>query len=615
MPRARVAEAVRPPCPQGHTGAIWLSGTYARTGDAHRTLYACRPTDAAITPHRFAAPLPARRAGAPGAETDALTRRGDGARTGSNFTYSIDAIANLLASVGEGVSVHQASRSLRLEAGRVVQVAFGLREESRARALGLRYVDRFAPTIERALAPTEWPPIVTLDALPFRERTRDRESGVVTGSSPYLVLLAASGKTSPDAARARLWQIKVAGAGDTAAWEQFLRSLPGKPRWVVADADPAIAKAVKRVWDLDIYPCEHHTAANLADAAERSGVVAVNEPLIETVRHALRGPREWAAYVRTVPEKSPLTTAVRRVDPLLARAFARRSKVGRGYPRSTGALESELANVRKLFEGRTQVFGNRRRLDLILSLMRLRALGQADRSRYARIIATALSDPSFERGAGAWEAGADPKDHPSLRVLAGIDKSRSKKSVREVFRDGQRASVERKTARRNTERAARGLPPLALGERTGGGAINSIPVAGLGLGDFPEITREWDERRNGVEARWISAGSSRKAHWVCAIDPNHRWEASVSDRTKRGTGCPRCARLKKAGPDTLAKVAPKLVRAWVIAENGGLLADEIGANSKRMATWRCSARKGHPRYQRTVRAQVAGGRGCPRCAA
>ena len=77
MPRARVAEAVRPPCPQGHTGAIWLSGAYARTGDAHRTLYACRPTDAAITPHRFAAPLPARRAGAPGAETDALTRRGD----------------------------------------------------------------------------------------------------------------------------------------------------------------------------------------------------------------------------------------------------------------------------------------------------------------------------------------------------------------------------------------------------------------------------------------------------------------------------------------------------------------------------------------------------------
>ena len=157
--------------------------------------------------------------------------------------------------------------------------------------------------------------------------------------------------------------------------------------------------AVKRVWGLDIYPCEHHTAANLAEAAELSGVTAVDEPLIETARRALRGPREWAAYVRTVPEKSPLGTKVRRMEPVLARAFTRRTKIGRGYPRSTGALESELANVRKLFEGRTQVFGNRRRLDLILSLMRLRALGQADRARYARIIANELADPSFARGA------------------------------------------------------------------------------------------------------------------------------------------------------------------------------------------------------------------------
>lgn len=608
MPRARVAEAVRPPCPRGHKGAIWLSGTYARTGDGHRTLYECRPKDAAISPHRFAAPLPARRAG-----DDALTRRGDGARTGSNFTYSIEAIANLLASVGEGVSVHQASRSLRLEAGRVVQVAYGLREESRARALGLRYVDRFAPTIERALAPTEWPPIVTLDALPFRERTRDRESRVVTGSSPYLVLLAASGKTAPDAAGARLWQIKVAGAGDTAAWEEFLRSLPGTPRWVVADADGAIAKAVKRVWGLDIYPCEHHTAANLAEAAELSGVAAVDEPLIETARRALRGPREWAAYVRTVPEKSPLGTKVRRMEPVLARAFARRTTIGRGYPRSTGALESELANVRKLFEGRTQVFGNRRRLDLILSLMRLRALGQADRARYARIIANELADPSFARGADAWEAGADPKDQPSLRLLAGIDKARSTSSKREVFRDGQHASVTRKTAARNAERATRGLPPLALGRRKNGSATTSVPVAGRGLGDFPEIAREWDEQRNGVEARWSAAGSSRKAHWICAVDPAHRWEATVSDRTKRGTGCPRCARLKKAGPDTLAKIAPKLVREWDAEANGGLLADEIGAGSGRMATWRCMARKGHPTYRASVRARVAGRRRCPLC--
>lgn len=615
MPRARVAEAVRPPCPRGHKGTIWLSGTYGRTGDAHRTLYECRPTEAAIVPHRFAAPLPARRAGAPGAAADALSRRGDGARTGSNFTYSIDSIANLLASVGEGVSVHQASRSLRLEAGRVMQVAFGLREESRARALGLRYVDRFAPAIERALAPTEWPPIVTLDALPFRERTRDRKSRVVTGSSPYLVLLAASGKTSPDAAGARLWQIKVAGAGDTAAWEEFLRSLPGAPRWVVADADPAIAKAVKRVWGLDIYPCEHHAAANLADAAQRSGISPAGEPLIETARRAMRGPREWEAYVRTAPEKSALATMVRRVDPLLARAFARRTKIGRGYPRSTGALESELANVRKLFAGRTQVFGNRRRLDLILSLMRLRALGQADRARYARIIATELSDPSFARGTKAWQVGADPKDQPSLRVLAGIDKARSKRSEREVFRDGQRASVVRKTADRNAERAARGLPPLQLGRRRGSGAANSVPVAGRGLNAFPEIAHEWDEHRNGVEARWISAGSDRRAHWICATDPTHRWEAAVVGRTKRGTGCPRCARLRKAGPDTLARVAPTVARTWDVKANGGLLPDEVGANSQRVATWRCTARKGHPRYQAPVRARVAGRRRCPRCAA
>ena len=68
----------------------------------------------------------------------------------------------------------------------------------------------------------------------------------------------------------RVWRLEAypaerkGGSGVTsavgpAAWEEFLRSLPGRPRRVVIDRAAAIRQAVEAVWPgIEIWYCEWH---------------------------------------------------------------------------------------------------------------------------------------------------------------------------------------------------------------------------------------------------------------------------------------------------------------------------------------------------------------------
>jgi len=59
---------------------------------------------------------------------------------------------------------------------------------------------------------------------------------------------------------------------------------------------------------------------------------------------------------------------------------------------------------------------------------------------------------------------------------------------------------------------------------------------------FPHLKREWDFAKNeGINPVKTSAGSKEKVWWICKKDTEHRWIATIRDRTVKNSSCPFCA--------------------------------------------------------------------------
>jgi len=57
----------------------------------------------------------------------------------------------------------------------------------------------------------------------------------------------------------------------------------------------------------------------------------------------------------------------------------------------------------------------------------------------------------------------------------------------------------------------------------------------------PEIARDWYQPGNGRHTPHDTyAASSRNIWWQCRRNPTHIWRATVTQRTRIGTGCPLC---------------------------------------------------------------------------
>jgi hypothetical protein len=71
--------------------------------------------------------------------------------------------------------------------------------------------------------------------------------------------------------------------------------------------------------------------------------------------------------------------------------------------------------------------------------------------------------------------------------------------------------------------------------------------AGLSLAhQYPEIARDWHPTLNGaLSPEQVVPGSSRVVVWRCQSSPGHVWRASVTNRVRRASGCPHCARSSK----------------------------------------------------------------------
>lgn len=134
---------------------------------------------------------------------------------------------------------------------------------------------------------------------------------------------------------------------------------------------------------------------------------------------------------------------------------------------------------------------------------------------------------------------------------------------------------------------------------------------------FPKLAKEWDYESNlGLKPDQVVSGSNKKVYWKCSQCGNH-WKASIQARTQRGSGCPKCARIKRGQTRHLSNLEQKggitdqlLLREWNYEKNGDLTPQSVTQGSNQKVWWKCTKCSGE--WQAKV-LNRANGRGCPYC--
>lgn len=66
-----------------------------------------------------------------------------------------------------------------------------------------------------------------------------------------------------------------------------------------------------------------------------------------------------------------------------------------------------------------------------------------------------------------------------------------------------------------------------------------LKKTGISLFDkHPDLIAEWDYEKNAHDPSRLTPKSGVRAHWVCRFA--HKWEATITNRTHNGSGCPLC---------------------------------------------------------------------------
>lgn len=373
-------------------------------------------------------------------------RRNEGPNTGRDFLFSLREIAKALSNVAKGGSYRGSGRWIRSEAvrnkvdpdrpagkehrqrrkdaglavrtyrKRSYQRAVSGGDYSRESRLVAAYIDAFAPLLLAGHEPTTWPARIGLDSRPLKVPTRDPLSGKpkAAGADMGEILCAIDLTVYPT----RIIKMAVAGGKDGESWLDFLQSIPttAEPEVVVADRGTEIRWAVERAWPTThLYACEGHLMKNAQDAATKDKAYKF-VPNPAKPRLSSKGPALW---VKDIPDlaQSSLWLAIERMqhsterwdelkkvveevvpndrDHQHLRSFITNTEqlvvdqieyraLHPGTPRGAGAAESVFSDLDRWFSGR--VFRNRRRLDLVLSLIRLENLGLAEERVFFQVL-------------------------------------------------------------------------------------------------------------------------------------------------------------------------------------------------------------------------------------
>ena len=86
---------------------------------------------------------------------------------------------------------------------------------------------------------------------------------------------------------------------------------------------------------------------------------------------------------------------------------------------------------------------------------------------------------------------------------------------------------------------------------------------------YPEILNEWDyELNNELNPGDFTPHNNKKVWWRCSKNKNHKWQATINNRTKNKSGCPHCAR------DASRKHSIEFFRKFAEERGGKCLSDK-----------------------------------------
>ena len=128
----------------------------------------------------------------------------------------------------------------------------------------------------------------------------------------------------------------------------------------------------------------------------------------------------------------------------------------------------------------------------------------------------------------------------------------------------------------------------------------------------PNLISEWDFEKNSLICApdEISIWSKTKVWWICK-SCGYNWQASISNRVSRGSGCPKCAgKVVIKGVNDFQSNYPALCEEWNYSKNN-VNPDEISTGSNKKVWWKCH--KCGYEWQVAIEHRVNGS-GCPYCA-
>lgn len=82
---------------------------------------------------------------------------------------------------------------------------------------------------------------------------------------------------------------------------------------------------------------------------------------------------------------------------------------------------------------------------------------------------------------------------------------------------------------------------------------------------FPELLEEWDYGKNSISPFQVAAKTIETYWWKCKS--NHKWSASVANRTRRGDSCPYCNKSRASGEYNLTTEYPGIIDLWHYEQN------------------------------------------------
>jgi len=130
------------------------------------------------------------------------------------------------------------------------------------------------------------------------------------------------------------------------------------------------------------------------------------------------------------------------------------------------------------------------------------------------------------------------------------------------------------------------------------------------LVDNPYLCEEWYYEKNDKKPEEYCPNSNQEVWWKCK--KGHEWEAIISNRNSKESGCPYCAGQLPSKEYNLFTRDPILASEWHTIKNGDLTPYDVTVGSNKFVWWICKECN-HEWYAMINCRSGEKGSGCPEC--